>query len=146
MAENIKKTLLHIPTNFRAYPDLAEMLHTATQKERERMANDIKYAGRDIYAPPIGSKLWKYDETKKVWRKASLYANQDQSDSTKYYYTIEIKTSREKPREAIEQDERRKQKAASSNAYRQAKDGEGFNQREIEQKPTPPVFEDDLDF
>ena len=146
MAENIKKTMLHIPTNFRAYPDLAEMLHTATQKERERMANDIKYASRDIYAPPIGSKLWKYDETKKVWRKASLYANQDQSDSTKYYYTIEIKTSREKPREAIEQDERRKQKAASSNAYRQAKDGEGFNQREIEQKPTPPGFEDDLDF
>ena len=146
MAENIKKTLLHIPTNFRAYPNLAEQLHTATQKERERMANDIKYAGRDIYAPPIGSKLWKYDETKKVWRKASLYANQDQSDSTKYYYTIEIKTSREKPREAIEQDERRKEKAASSNAYRQAKDGEVFTKREIEQKQTPPVFDDDLDF
>ena len=146
MAENIKKTMLHIPTNFRAYPDLAEMLHTATQKERERMANDIKYAGRQVFAPPIGSALWKYDETKQVWRKSSLYANQDRNDPTKYYYTIEIKTSREKPQEAIEQDERRKEKAASSNAYRQAKDGEVFTKREIEQKPTPPVFDDDLDF
>ena len=79
-----------------------------------------------------------------------MFANQDRNDPSKQYFTIEIKVFQTKPQEAIDQDERRKEKAAKfrnkpENPYQQAKDGSGFSQQEVEQKPTPPVF-DDLDF
>ena len=150
MTDNIVKKTIHIPPNFRVYPELCGMLHDATEKERERRASDPKYSGRKVFAPPIASSLWKFDEGKKIWKKSTMFANQDRNDPSKYYFTIEIKVCQTKPQEAIDQDERRKEKAAKfgnkpENSYQQAKDGSGFSQQEVEQKPTPPVF-DDLDF
>lgn len=115
------------------------------------MSQDEKYAGRPVYAPPIASSLWKFDEGKKLWQKTTMFANQDRNDASKYYFTIEIKLCQTQPQEAIEQEQRRKENAAkysgrkSNNEYQQAKDGSVFGQKEVEQKETPPAF-DDLDF
>tara|TARA_R100001369_G_scaffold20541_4_gene37764 strand:- start:6756 stop:7241 length:486 start_codon:yes stop_codon:yes gene_type:complete len=161
MTENIIKKTIHIPPNFRVYPELCGMLHEATERERQRMSQDQKYAGRQVYAPPIASSLWKFDEGKKVWQKTTMFANQDRNDASKYYFTIEIKLCQTQPQEAIDQEQRRKENAAkfsgnkpnnynnsnnqSSNTYDAKQDQSVFGQKEVEQKQTPPTF-DDLDF
>tara|TARA_R110000824_G_scaffold30181_1_gene99563 strand:+ start:5007 stop:5486 length:480 start_codon:yes stop_codon:yes gene_type:complete len=159
MTDNIVKKTIHIPPNYRVYPELCGMLHDATEKERERMASDPKYSGRKVFAPPIASSLWKFDEAKKIWKKSTMFANQDRNDPSKYYFTIEIKLCQTKPQEAIDQDERRKENAAKfsgnkpSNQYNKRNDSYDpkedksvFGQQEVEQKQTPPVLDTDLDW